>query len=185
MTVQTILRFTLLPAVLFAGVVFPGTAVAQVYDTEVAQVRLPLTDRQVALLDLPLTYDDDQAGQRSGAPVALQARFANRLWEWEGRIVRTDASIDVETAKLLWPRYQGTSPFPYCRKRYFTMSADSYIETPVFGSTKKGNWYRPPLAFTSSRNREPPFGQGYTIGSRLRADSASRAMRQYGQTSNS
>ena len=77
--------------------VTPGTAVAQVYDTEVAQVRLPLTDRQVALLDLPLTYDDEQAEQGGGAPVVLQARFANRLWEWRGRIVRTDASIDVDS----------------------------------------------------------------------------------------
>ena len=77
--------------------VTPGAAIAQVYDTEVAQVRLPLTDRQVALLDLPLTYDDEQAEQRSGAPVVLQAQFANRLWEWEGRIVRTDASIDVDS----------------------------------------------------------------------------------------
>jgi RND family efflux transporter MFP subunit len=77
--------------------VTPGTTVARVYDTEVAQVRLPLTDRQVALLDLPLTYDDEQAELGFGAPVVLQARFANRLWEWQGRIVRTDASIDVDS----------------------------------------------------------------------------------------
>ena len=38
--------------------VSPGTAIAMVYDTDVVQVRLPLTDRQVALLDLPLSYDN-------------------------------------------------------------------------------------------------------------------------------
>jgi len=77
--------------------VAPGTAIATVYDTDVALVRLPLTGRQVALLDLPLTYDNLPGHATAGAPVILRARFANRMWEWQGRIVRTDASIDVNS----------------------------------------------------------------------------------------
>lgn len=75
----------------------PGTAVAAVYDTDVAQVRLPLTGRQVALLDLPLNYDAASQESRSGSGVVLRASFANRSWEWQGRIVRTDASIDINS----------------------------------------------------------------------------------------
>ena len=74
----------------------PGTTVARVYDTDVVEVRLPLTDRQVALLDLPLNFQDHTVAD-GGAPVALHARFANREWQWQGRIVRTDASIDVDS----------------------------------------------------------------------------------------
>jgi len=77
--------------------VTPGTQIASVYDTDVVQVRLPLTDRQVALLDLPLIYDDEPGQLDAGVPVTLKARFANRDWEWQGRIVRTDASIDVDS----------------------------------------------------------------------------------------
>jgi RND family efflux transporter MFP subunit len=77
--------------------VTPGTPVARVYATDVAQVRLPLTDRQVALLHLPLSYEDSAADSRAGADVVLQARFANRTWEWRGEIVRTDASIDIDS----------------------------------------------------------------------------------------
>jgi RND family efflux transporter MFP subunit len=77
--------------------VAPGTAIATVYDTDVAQVRLPLTDRQVALLDLPLNYDNETADAVSGAHVRLRARFASKEWEWQGRLVRTDASIDVDS----------------------------------------------------------------------------------------
>jgi RND family efflux transporter MFP subunit len=77
-----------------------GTAVAKVYDTDVAQVRLPLTDRQVALLDLPLSYDDGSERRDPGATVVLRARFANRNWQWRGRIVRTDANIDVNSRVL-------------------------------------------------------------------------------------
>jgi RND family efflux transporter MFP subunit len=75
----------------------PGTPIAAVYDTDVVQVRLPLTDRQVALLDLPLNYDKDPQTRAVGVPVTLKARFASRDWEWQGRIVRTDASIDVDS----------------------------------------------------------------------------------------
>jgi RND family efflux transporter MFP subunit len=77
--------------------VAPGTAIATIYDTDVAQIRLPLTDRQVALLDLPLSYDSRSEDEVSGATVLLRARFANQEWEWHGRVVRTDASIDVNS----------------------------------------------------------------------------------------
>ena len=36
--------------------VSPGTRIAKVYDTSVAEIRLPLTDRQAALVDLPLGF---------------------------------------------------------------------------------------------------------------------------------
>jgi RND family efflux transporter MFP subunit len=77
--------------------VTPGTVLAEAYATDVAQVRLPLTDRQVALLDLPLGYDNEPAEPGAGAEVTLRARFAGRDWEWPARIVRTDASIDVDS----------------------------------------------------------------------------------------
>ncbi len=77
--------------------VAPATAIAAVYDTDVALVRLPLTGRQVALLDLPLNYDNLPMEMVASAPVVLQASFGNRMWEWRGRIVRTDASIDVNS----------------------------------------------------------------------------------------
>ena len=90
--------------------VAPGTAIATVYDTDVAQVRLPLTDRQVALLDLPLHYDQETADALSGADVKLRTRFANKAWEWEGRLVRTDASIDVDS-RVVYAVVEIENPF--------------------------------------------------------------------------
>lgn len=89
--------------------VTPGTPIARVYDTDVVEVRLPLTDRQVALLDLPLNFRDvDGAGD--GAAVILRARFADREWEWEGRVVRTDASIDVDS-RVVYAVVEVKNPF--------------------------------------------------------------------------
>lgn len=74
-----------------------GTPVARVYATDVVEVRLPLTDRQVALLDLPLTFEDNSVIGGTGALVTLSARFAEQQWQWQGQIVRTDASIDLDS----------------------------------------------------------------------------------------
>lgn len=90
--------------------VAPGAAIAKVYDTDRVQVRLPLTDRQVALLHLPLNYADVELDEDTGAAVMLRARFANETWEWQGRIVRTDANIDVNS-RVVYAVAEITRPF--------------------------------------------------------------------------
>ena len=81
----------------------PGTRLAQVYATDVVQVRLPLTDRQVALLDLPLRLEDIKrlnVGEQDAINVVLGTRFGGELWTWAGKIVRTEAQIDVKSRLL-------------------------------------------------------------------------------------
>lgn len=74
-----------------------GTAVAAAYGTERVQVRLPITDRQLALLDLPLSWGDRA---EAGPGVLLKAVVAGNDQQWQGHIVRTEASIDVDSRVL-------------------------------------------------------------------------------------
>jgi len=75
--------------------VTPGTRIATVYDTSVAEIRLPLTDRQASLIDLPLGYNNSDG---NNAPVVtLSGLIAGKKHSWQGRITRTDASIDTRT----------------------------------------------------------------------------------------
>ena len=69
-----------------------GDAVATIYAVDIAEVRLPLPDEQLAYLDLPLSYRgrSDQPQPR----VTLRATFAGEAHEWQGRIVRTESEID-------------------------------------------------------------------------------------------
>ncbi len=69
-----------------------GTPLATLYSVEVAEVRLPLPDRELAFLDLPLGY----RGERGvpGPEVVLRAEFAGTTHEWKGRVVRTEGEID-------------------------------------------------------------------------------------------
>jgi RND family efflux transporter MFP subunit len=70
-----------------------GTALANIYDTDIAEVRLPLSDRQLALLDLPMTGAELEVKPR----VTLNAVIAGESHSWQGVITRTEASIDVRS----------------------------------------------------------------------------------------
>ena len=89
--------------------VVPGARLARVYATESMEVRLPLTDRQVALIDLPLHH---RAGDTAAVlpEVQLRATFGGREWSWQGRIVRTDASIDAQT-RVVYAVAEIAAPF--------------------------------------------------------------------------
>ena len=73
-----------------------GSAVATVYASDQAEVRLPIADRQLAFLNLPV-------GHRGELPldqqpnVRLSAEYAGRKLEWNGKIVRTEAQIDTSS----------------------------------------------------------------------------------------
>lgn len=69
-------------------------SVATLYASDQVEVRLPIADRQLAFLNVPL-------GQRGALPedaqpeVTLSAEYAGQTLEWSGRIVRTEAQIDT------------------------------------------------------------------------------------------
>ncbi len=69
-------------------------SVATLYASDQVEVRLPIADRQLAFLNVPL-------GQRGALPegaqpeVTLSAEYAGQTLKWSGRIVRTEAQIDT------------------------------------------------------------------------------------------
>jgi RND family efflux transporter MFP subunit len=73
-----------------------GTPMARLYATDFAEIRLPVSDDELAFLDLPLWYRDDGANA-PGPPVELRASFAGAEHSWEGRVVRTEGEIDPKT----------------------------------------------------------------------------------------
>ena len=61
-----------------------------------AEIRLPLTDEDLARLDLPLAFNDKE----NGPEVKLSTVVAGRERTWSGRIVRVDAAIDATTRQI-------------------------------------------------------------------------------------
>lgn len=86
----------------------PGTRVATIYDTSLASIRLPLSDRQAALVDLPLGFRD--SNESPGPSVTISGVVGGENYKWQGQIVRTDASIDLNN-RLYYAVAEVEDPF--------------------------------------------------------------------------
>ena len=72
--------------------VSPGMAVAEIYSTERVEVRLPLTQSQVSLVNIPAMYLQKNGSKTSD--VDLMSEFGGKQWHWLGQVVRTESVID-------------------------------------------------------------------------------------------
>jgi RND family efflux transporter MFP subunit len=70
-----------------------GASVASVYATDYVEVRLPIADRQLAYLNVPLTQRGELDSEQA-PDVTLTAEFAGNKQTWHGKLVRTEAQID-------------------------------------------------------------------------------------------
>lgn len=75
-----------------------GASIAKLYAVDFAEVRLPVPDRELAYLDVPLVPqirdDGAQATPAPGSRVVLSAEFAGRDHIWEATLVRTEGELD-------------------------------------------------------------------------------------------
>jgi RND family efflux transporter MFP subunit len=71
-----------------------GTAVATLYARAEAEVRLPIADRQLAFLNVPVGMLGELPPEQQPA-VTLSADYAGQRLTWSGRIVRSEAAIDT------------------------------------------------------------------------------------------
>lgn len=72
-----------------------GSTVATIYATDIAEVRLPIHDEELAYLDLSLATRNSDSKQP--VKVTLRARFAGANHEWQGEVVRTEGELDPRT----------------------------------------------------------------------------------------
>jgi RND family efflux transporter MFP subunit len=72
-----------------------GSAIAQIYSIDTAEIRLPITSHQLGFVDLPST--PSSINQRK---VTLHASIGGEAQEWAGKIVRTEGAIDPDSRQL-------------------------------------------------------------------------------------
>lgn len=70
-----------------------GNPIGRLYGTGRAEIRVPLTDLDLALLQVPATMSEDDPRPE----VTLQATSGGQSREWQGRLVRTEGVIDTST----------------------------------------------------------------------------------------
>lgn len=79
--------------------VSPGNPLAVIYSTDVAEISLPITDRQLGKINLKSTYFEEKI-ENSTLDVRLTANVGGKAREWFGKIVRTAGTVDQESRVL-------------------------------------------------------------------------------------
>jgi RND family efflux transporter MFP subunit len=78
--------------------VTPGAQLGRIFSTDIAEIRLPLTDNDLAKLGLPIAFVETE--EIPGPPVLLSAIIAGEPHEWQARIARTNGAIDPATRQI-------------------------------------------------------------------------------------
>ena len=73
-----------------------GASIATLYASDQAEVRLPIADRQLAFLNLPPMLRGELPEDMQ-PDVSLATEYAGRKLTWTGKIVRTEAEIDISS----------------------------------------------------------------------------------------
>ena len=77
--------------------VSPGARLGVTFATDYAEVRLPLTDQDLAFVDLPEATEIAKTGAAQGPTVTLSATRMGKPADWEARIVRSEGVVDEKS----------------------------------------------------------------------------------------
>jgi RND family efflux transporter MFP subunit len=88
----------------------PGTKIGVTFATDLAEIRLPLTDQDLAFVDLPNTAEIRETGGVDGPKVRLTAIQKGTLVAWDATIVRTEGVVD-ERSRVTYAVAQVADPY--------------------------------------------------------------------------
>lgn len=110
-------------------VVSTGSKLGRVFSTEVVEVRLPLSDSQLAQLNLPLAF---QANAKNAPKVTLSANIAGKNHQWTGRLVRTAAAIDPRT-RMIYATVEVQDPYGMGMSDDMPLAIGLFVDASIEG----------------------------------------------------
>jgi RND family efflux transporter MFP subunit len=114
----------------------PGTRLGVVFATDYAEIRLPLTDLDLAVVDLPDPSEITESGGAPGPDVTLSAVQRGKLTEWNAQIVRSEGVVD-EKSRVTYAVARVADPY-----RLHTEGAvlpmGTFVGASISGSTLDG-----------------------------------------------
>jgi len=137
-----------------------GDPIAILYGVEYAEVRLPLPDRELAYLDVPLLPEiarRDQGSDPIGAPVELRAEFAGVEHRWQGHLVRTEGELDPRS-RMVQLVARVADPFGLVEPRSAPLAVGLFVEAEIEGELVE-------RAFVLPREALRPGNEVYVVDS--------------------
>jgi RND family efflux transporter MFP subunit len=90
-----------------------GSAIAEIFAVDYAEVRLPIPENKIQYLDLPSSIQDFNGADtayNSGSEVELVSDIGNRRFHWNGHLSRTEGVLDTRT-RVLFSVVQVSDPY--------------------------------------------------------------------------
>lgn len=123
-----------------------GTTLGRVFSTGTVEIRLPLTDAQLAELNLPMGFMADAFN----APVVqFSAQVGSREHFWTGRIVRTHASVDQQT-RLIYAIAEVEDPYGLGSDNGAPIAVGMFVHANIAGANSQAALVLPRLALRNA-----------------------------------
>ena len=128
-----------------------GMPLGRVFSIDTVEVRLPLTDTQLAELNLPLGFMSNAMVE---APeVNFSASMGNRDYSWAGRIVRIDAAVNQQT-RLIYATAEVNDPYGLSATNGMPMAVGMFVTAEIEGITSQAALVLPRMAL---RNQDKVY----------------------------
>lgn len=116
-----------------------GTQIAGLFSTEFAEIRLPLSDQDIAWLELPAPGET-----KATLPVTLKADVSGKTHHWQGHLVRTEGAID-RNSRMQYAVVRIDDPYARQQPNGNPLLVGSFLQAGIQGETLE-QVYEVPLA---------------------------------------
>ena len=123
-----------------------GTQLGRVFATDKVEIRLALTDSQLNELNLPIGF----VAKGGNAPtVKLSTSVGARTYNWSGKIVRVNASVDQRT-RLVYAIAEVEDPYGAGADNGTPLAVGMYVNAEIEGVISRDAFILPRLALRSN-----------------------------------
>jgi len=110
-----------------------GTALAETFAVDYAEVRLPIPENKLSFLELPAAISTSTSASGSGPVVTLTSRQGERDLGWEGHLTRTEGVLDTRT-RVMFSVVQVKDPYGlYGTEREVPLRIGTYVNAAIEG----------------------------------------------------
>jgi len=113
-----------------------GSAIAEIFAIDYAEVRLPIPENKIQYLDLPSSiqeFSNNDDYYNSGPEVELVSEIGDRIYHWTGHLSRTEGVLDTLT-RVLFSVVQVSDPYNlYSMEHDEPLRIGTYVNAEIQG----------------------------------------------------
>ncbi|WP_416305550.1 efflux RND transporter periplasmic adaptor subunit [Neptunicella sp. SCSIO 80796] len=105
-----------------------GSQLGVIYGTDVAEIRMPLSDSDLAYLELPEQQDGGQKPK-----VDLAAKVAGKEYHWQGKLARSEGVVD-QSSRVIYAVAEVTDPYArHTSAQHMPLKFGRFVQTRIAG----------------------------------------------------